>query len=56
MPPDRWIFLFATVFGGPEVLDVVAMQEVRAESWDLLLRVEGVRKDWLVVDCSSLCS
>jgi hypothetical protein len=48
---DRWTVLFATLFDGPEVLDAVAMQEVTYESWDLLLHVAAVRRDWVVVDC-----
>ena len=51
MPEDRWSALFGILFGGLEDLDVVAMQEVTQESWDILLQVDQVQRDWVVVDC-----
>jgi hypothetical protein len=50
---ERWSALFTTLFHDMD-LDVVAMQEVTPKSWELLLEMEQIRKNWIVVDCKYL--
>jgi len=52
MSQDRWSSLFETLFLHVRDLDVVAMQEVTEMSWNLLLRTDKVRADWIVADCN----
>lgn len=50
----RWSGLYDIALSEEEGerLDVVALQEVIARSFKLLLEREDVRRDWLVVDCA----